>query len=131
MENMENPIRTKIFTIGSRIKNELLTENACSKTEIQNSKQTTKILHLGSLYELTEIVESMNTGQISNLEYLTLDSSIVKLIINVVDGKLIDESRTCFLASIGTFHYTISWFFLPEILVINNLHMVFLPPCPT
>jgi len=45
----------------------------------------------------------MNIGQIPNLEYIIIDSFIVESIVNVVDGKLMDDNRTYIFTSIGTF----------------------------
>jgi hypothetical protein len=45
----------------------------------------------------------LNIGQILNLEYPTIDSSALKLVINVMDRNLMDESRTHLFASIGSF----------------------------
>jgi hypothetical protein len=53
--------------------------------------------------ELAEIVELRDTGQILNLESPIANSYIVKSIVNVVDGELMDESKTHLLASIGIF----------------------------
>ncbi len=39
-----------------------------------------------------------------DLEYLVVDSYAVKSIVNDVDGKSMDESRTRLLAFIGTFY---------------------------
>jgi hypothetical protein len=100
---MEDPIGTKIYTIGSKTKNILLMENSCSRIEIRNSKQTTTILASRSLHESAEIVELVTIGQILDPKYLIANSSIVKSVVNVVDRKLMDESRTCFLASISIF----------------------------
>ncbi len=70
----------------------MLIENSCIKIGIVNLEQTTKILELG------------NIDQISDLEYSIADSYIVESVVNVVNGELVDENRTCFLASIGTFY---------------------------
>ncbi len=40
----------------------------------------------------------MNTRQIPNLEYPTVDSLVVE---SIVDGKSLDESRTCLFTSIS------------------------------
>jgi hypothetical protein len=48
-------------------------------------------------------VKSLNIGQILDSEYPTINSSAIKSIINVMDGKSMDENRTYLLASIGTF----------------------------
>jgi hypothetical protein len=45
----------------------------------------------------------MNIGQISNSKYPIADTSIVELVVNVVDGKSMDGSKTRLLTSIGTF----------------------------
>jgi hypothetical protein len=45
----------------------------------------------------------MNIGEILYPKYPTIDSFIVKSIINVVDGTSMDESRTHFLTSINIF----------------------------
>jgi len=42
-------------------------------------------------------------GQILDSKYLVADSSIVKSIVNVVDGKSMDESLTRLLESISIF----------------------------
>lgn len=46
----------------------------------------------------------MNIGQILNLEYLAIDSFVIELIVSVVDGKLMDDTRTCLFTSINTFY---------------------------
>jgi hypothetical protein len=48
-------------------------------------------------------VKSLNIGQILDSKYPTIDSFVIKLVIIVMDGKWMDESRTYLLASIGTF----------------------------
>jgi hypothetical protein len=88
IENKEDPIGIEISMIGSRTKIKLPIENLCS----------TKIL------ALVEIAKSMNIGQILDLEYQVVNSPSIKLI---MDGKLLDESRICLLASIGTFCFFI------------------------
>jgi len=52
------------------------------------------------IHALVKIAKSINTGQILNLEYLVVDSLSIE---SVVDGKLLDENRIRFLASISTF----------------------------
>ncbi len=89
-KNMEDPIGTKIYTIGSSIENILLIKNSCSRIKIQNSKWITKILDSRSLRESTKIVELVTIGQILDSKYLVADSSIVKSIVKVVDGKSMD-----------------------------------------
>jgi hypothetical protein len=81
---LEDPTRTENCTIGFRIENVL-------PIEIQDSKQITEILNL------------VNTGQISNPEYPVINFSIVKSVVNVIDGKSMDDNRTCLFASISTF----------------------------
>ncbi len=81
----------------------MLTKNLCSGTEIRNLEQTTQTPNLGSLYKLAKIAESVNINQILDLEYLVVDFSTIKLIINVVNEKSMDESRTRLLTSIGIF----------------------------
>jgi hypothetical protein len=100
---VENPIGTEIYTIGSKTKNILLIENSCSRIEIRNLEQTIEILDSRSLCESAKIVELVTIGQIPNLKYLIVDSFVVESVINVVNGKLVDESRTCLFTSIGTF----------------------------
>ncbi len=102
-KNMEDPIGTNIYTIGSSTENILLIENSCSRIKIQNSKWITEILDSRSLRELAEIVELVTIGQILDSKYLVADSSIVKSIVNVVDGKSMDESLTRLLESISIF----------------------------
>jgi hypothetical protein len=45
----------------------------------------------------------VNIGQISNLEYSVVDFSIVESVVNVIDGKSMDENRTYLFTSIDTF----------------------------
>ncbi len=90
IKNLEGIIGTKNCTIRSRIKNML-------SIKIQNSEQKNKIPNLA------KIVKSVNIGQISHSKYPTANSFVVESIINVVDGKLMDEGRTCLLTSISTF----------------------------
>ncbi len=81
----------------------MLIENSHSKIEIQNLEQTIEILDLRSLCESTKIVELVTIGQIPHLKYLIVNSSIVELVVIIIDGNLVDESRTRLLTSIGTF----------------------------
>ncbi len=81
---MENLIRTENCTIGSRIENVL-------PTKIQDLVRITKILDL------------VNIGQILNSKYLVVNFSIVELVVNVIDGKSVDESKTFLFTSISTF----------------------------
>jgi ribonuclease BN (tRNA processing enzyme) len=83
-KNLEDPIGIENYTIRSKTKNIL-------PIEIRDSKQGTKILDL------------MNIGQILDSKYPIADTSIVELVVNVVDGKSMDGSRNHLLASIGTF----------------------------
>ncbi len=86
-----SPIGTEISTIQSR------TKNLCSRTGIWDLVWTIEIL------DSTEIVKLVNTGQILNSKYPTANAYAIELVINVVDGKLMDESRTRLLTSISTF----------------------------
>jgi hypothetical protein len=45
----------------------------------------------------------MNISKVLNLEYRVANFSIIESIINVIDGKSMDESRTYLFASISTF----------------------------
>jgi hypothetical protein len=47
----------------------------------------------------------VNIGQNLHPKYPAADSFAIESVINVVDGNLIDESKTCFLASIDTFFF--------------------------
>jgi len=51
-------------------------------------------------------VKSANICQ-THSKYLVADSFTVESVDNVVDGKLMDESKTCLLASIDTFCFFI------------------------
>jgi hypothetical protein len=44
-----------------------------------------------------------NIGQISDLKYSVVDSYVTDIVVNVIDEELVDESRTCLLASINIF----------------------------
>ncbi len=44
-----------------------------------------------------------NTNQNLDSKYSVIDSYIIELVLNVVNGESMDENRTCFLASIGIF----------------------------
>jgi hypothetical protein len=81
----------------------LLIENSCSRIKIRNLEQITKILDSRSLRELVKNFELMIIGQISDPKYLIVDSFVVESVVNVVNGKLVDESRIRLLASIGIF----------------------------
>ncbi len=44
-----------------------------------------------------------NIGQILDLKYSVVDSYVTDTVVNVIDEELVDESRTCLLASIDIF----------------------------
>ncbi len=77
--------------------------------------EQTQTPNLGSLYKLARIAKSVNINQILDSEYLVVDFSIVKLIINVVDEKSMDESRTRLLTSIGIFKiFSLKWYLMKK-----------------
>ncbi len=84
IENEVNEIGTESSMIRSKIKTELPTKNLGS-TRIHAS---------------TKITKSVNMSQILDLEYPRAYSLLIK---SIVDGKLLDDSRTYLLASIGIF----------------------------
>jgi hypothetical protein len=45
----------------------------------------------------------MNICEIPHPKYRVANSFVVESVINVLDGKLMDESKTCLLASIDTY----------------------------
>jgi hypothetical protein len=102
-KNLEDPTGIEICTIGSKIENLLPTRNSCPRTEFRKLDWTTNFFYLGSFYELAEIVELGNINQILDPVYPIANSYAVELVINVVHGELMDESRTRLLESIGTF----------------------------
>ncbi len=101
---MEGRIGTEIYTIESKTENLLPIKNSFPIIKIQDLEWTTKIPNSRSLHELNKIVESRITNQILNPKYPIADFYATKLVVNVVNGELMDESRTCLLASICIFN---------------------------
>lgn len=86
-KNGEDLSGTKILIIGFKTKNELPTKNSCSKTKIWNLEWAIRIHDL------------MNISLILDPKYPIADSSTVQLVINVVNGKSMDESKSHFFTS--------------------------------
>jgi hypothetical protein len=62
------------------------------------------------LERITEIIDLMNIGQVLNLEYPIADFSIIELVVNVIDGKSMDENRTCLLHPLAPFAFSLKWY---------------------
>ncbi len=84
-KNLEGLIGTKNCTIGSITKNLLI--------------------------GIPDLVKNaMTIGQILHLTYSTTNSFAVESVVNVVDGKSMDDNKTHLLTSIGTFAFSLKWY---------------------
>jgi hypothetical protein len=93
IKNMEDPTSTKILTIRSRTKNEV----DPTSTKILTTRSRTKTKLLTKNLCSTIILASV---EITNPKYPIANSPTIELI---MDGKLLDETRTHLFTSIATF----------------------------
>jgi hypothetical protein len=56
------------------------------------------------------VKNAMTIGQILHMTYSTTDSFAVESVVNVVDGKSMDDNKTHLLTSIGTFAFLLKWY---------------------